>query len=392
MVTAGIKGTFIHNFRYNSKYKPKLAAAYDDKGKYINIEFIKKRLLEPIVPWIKGMKIDQKNGIIITWSQGKLPGATKGPGKVGGAAMCFNKASVCFSWLNSRPPNGNDDGARLEEEVDEMTMNKTIDAVRKLIVTQKTTDGIVEGNNEVIRCVEEKTVLVVVIANDITDQKFRKNFMAKAATCNAQVIEIGSRDDLGAWLGHCKYDKHKKPIKITPVTMFALKDYADEYDSYTIIKQFIKNQKVAMQNRTGDLISIYKDIMDYGEQILDVLVFIDYRYFLISTDDGHIYVFKYAPGGKEKRLIHTYSGHNKNITHLVQMKNFPHLFMSVSLDGTARVWSLETFSHLYTIDLPGTLYFGNILSRCTYILTQTSDTVQLHNLYMIIENYLNAES
>ena len=76
------------------------------------MEFLKKRLLEPIVPWIKGMKIDEKNGIIITWSQGKLPGANKGNS---GSSVSFNKATVCFNWLNSKPPQGNDNGARQEE-------------------------------------------------------------------------------------------------------------------------------------------------------------------------------------------------------------------------------------------------------------------------------------
>ncbi len=55
----------------------------------------------------------------MTWSQGRLPGANKGGGKIGGSAVCFNKATVSFNWLNSRPPNGSDNGARLEEEVDE---------------------------------------------------------------------------------------------------------------------------------------------------------------------------------------------------------------------------------------------------------------------------------
>ena len=116
------------------------------------------------------MKVDQQNGIIMTWSQGRLPGANKGGGgKVGGSAVCFNKATVSFNWLNSRPPNGSDNGARLEEEVDEQTMNKTIEAVRKLITSQQQTDGIVEAHNEVVRCVEDKTMLMVVMATDITD-------------------------------------------------------------------------------------------------------------------------------------------------------------------------------------------------------------------------------
>ena len=86
-------------------------------------------------------------------------------------------------------------------------MNKTIEAVNKLIRSQQETGGIVEGNNEVIRCVEEKTVLAVVIATDITDTKFKSKFMEKAEQNNANVIEIGSKDDLGVWLGHFKLDK-----------------------------------------------------------------------------------------------------------------------------------------------------------------------------------------
>jgi hypothetical protein len=61
--------------------------------------------------------------------------ANKSGGKIGGAAVSFNKTSVCFNWLNSKPPNGNDNGARLEEEVDDVTINKTIEAVRKLITS-----------------------------------------------------------------------------------------------------------------------------------------------------------------------------------------------------------------------------------------------------------------
>lgn len=61
---------FIHNFKYSSKYAPKLAASIDIIGKYINVEFTKKRHLEPVLPWIKGMKVDVRNAIIMTWSQG----------------------------------------------------------------------------------------------------------------------------------------------------------------------------------------------------------------------------------------------------------------------------------------------------------------------------------
>lgn len=92
-----------------------------------------------------------------------------------------------------------------------------------------------------IKCVEEKTVLAVVIATDINDMKFKSKFMEKAEQNNANVIEIGTKDDLGVWLGHCKFDKQKRPHKIQQVPLFALKDYGDEFESFNIVRNFIKN-------------------------------------------------------------------------------------------------------------------------------------------------------
>ena len=52
-----------------------------------------------------------------------------------------------------------------------------------------------------------------------------------------------------------------------------------------------------------------KDLIDSDEQIMDVLVFTEYRYFLTATDEGNIYVWKYIQNGKvenTKRLIHAF--------------------------------------------------------------------------------------
>ena len=59
------------------------------------------------------------------------------------------------------------------------------------------------------KCIEDKTILCVVLATDIIDLKFKGKLMEKAELHGANVIEIGTKDDLGAWLGHCKYDKQK---------------------------------------------------------------------------------------------------------------------------------------------------------------------------------------
>lgn len=47
--------------------------------------------------------------------------------------------------------------------------------------------------------------------------------------------------------------------------MFAIASYGDEFDSYQLLKKFIKEQKVMKQNQTGDLIALFRDIMDFGE-------------------------------------------------------------------------------------------------------------------------------
>ena len=93
LVTAGIKGVFIHNFKYTSKYAPKLAASIDLVGKYISVDFGKWRHLDPVLPWVKGMKVDVRNSIIMTWSQGQLPGQAKagmGRGMAGGGSAGTN--------------------------------------------------------------------------------------------------------------------------------------------------------------------------------------------------------------------------------------------------------------------------------------------------------------
>ena len=67
------------------------------------------------------------------------------------------------------------------------------------------------------------------------------------------------------------------------------------------------------------LISQYKDLTDIDEKILDVLVFTDNRYFLTSTSEGNIFVWKYVMKGRmetARRLIHTFEGHFKSVTSL----------------------------------------------------------------------------
>jgi WD40 repeat protein len=86
------------------------------------------------------------------------------------------------------------------------------------------------------------------------------------------------------------------------------------------------------------------NLTDGEEVILDVKLFIDFRYFLTSTNFGNILVWKYMPNGKvdsNRKLIHNFSGHmQKPVTSIMPFKKSTHLFLSVSTDCTARIWSI----------------------------------------------------
>ena len=94
-----------------------------------------------------------------------------------------------------------------------------------------------------------------------------------------------------------------------------------------------------------------------------MLVLPDYRYFLTSTSDGNIFVWKLVETGKTetiRRLIHIFEGHYRSVTSMCQHAEFPHLIVTASLDSTVRVWSLQTFQHQYTLELPTGLRLAQV--------------------------------
>ena len=68
LITAGIKGVFIFNFIYDGKYTPRLAAQVDMKGTYIQISLGAQISIEKMLVWCKGLKIDHKAELILSWN------------------------------------------------------------------------------------------------------------------------------------------------------------------------------------------------------------------------------------------------------------------------------------------------------------------------------------
>jgi hypothetical protein len=68
LICAGIDGTFMFDFVYQGKYNPKLAAQIG-QWQHIKIELHNKQPIRRFFPWVKGMRVDEQNKIIITWTQ-----------------------------------------------------------------------------------------------------------------------------------------------------------------------------------------------------------------------------------------------------------------------------------------------------------------------------------
>lgn len=59
---------FVFDFKYKGKYDPKLAASIDPKGGYIELDLLNERLIDGNQKWMKGLNLDIKNKIIISWN------------------------------------------------------------------------------------------------------------------------------------------------------------------------------------------------------------------------------------------------------------------------------------------------------------------------------------
>merc|ERR1712226_846297 len=64
--------------------------------------------------------------------------------------------------------------------------------------------------------------------------------LAKAS--NVPLIEVEKRDDLGEWLGHCKYDADGAPKKVKGTSSIAITNYGEETEALTFVLNYIKEK------------------------------------------------------------------------------------------------------------------------------------------------------
>ena len=79
------------------------------------------------------------------------------------------------------------------------------------------------------------------------------------------------------------------------------------------------------------------------------------HYFVIATNYGNINVYKWDHRQGTKQFMHTFKGHSRAVTSLKliqsnQASNFSN-FVSASLDGSIRIWSLDKLIELYKFEI-----------------------------------------
>ena len=100
--------------------------------------------------------------------------------------------------------------------------------------------GLVKGLNQVGKALDRKDAYLCILAKDCDDPKYIKLITALAKQNKIPLIEVESRQELGQWLGQCKYDKEGVPRKVRGASSCAIKDYGETSDALSFLEQYIK--------------------------------------------------------------------------------------------------------------------------------------------------------
>ena len=105
--------------------------------------------------------------------------------------------------------------------------NELHDTLAKVIKSSLCQDTISKGLHEVLRVIEAKQALFVVVAEDCSEASYLKLVKALCAKNEIKYIAVPKREDLGKWLGH--FTQVKGEIKkIKGCTSLAIRKYAPE--------------------------------------------------------------------------------------------------------------------------------------------------------------------
>ena len=135
--------------------------------------------------------------------------------------------------------------------------------------------------------------------------------------------------------------------------------------------------KATFHDMNGKLIFKYKNLTKYEDHITDVLLNMKYKYFITSTQQGNLFVWKYQ---KEKELVHQFDGHLKAVTSLQNVKGQSSAFISASIDNSIRIHSLDNFQELYCFKLTAGVTHVKLIDHQRFACVYNHGTVRLGEL------------
>ena len=97
-----------------------------------------------------------------------------------------------------------------------------------------------KGLNEVCKALDRKEALLCILSEDCEDGKYQKLVQAMCKMNNIPIVEVEKRNDLGEWLGLCKYDKAGVARRVRGASSVAIKDYGEETEALNFVLQHIK--------------------------------------------------------------------------------------------------------------------------------------------------------
>jgi len=125
-----------------------------------------------------------------------------------------------------------------EEKVDNINI-----AIKSVIKKSNAHGGLVKGLNEVGKALDRKTAVLCVLAADCHDPKYKKLITALAKQSAVPLIEVDSRDEVGEWLGLCKYDVEGNPRKVRGTSSVAILDFGEESEALSFVLNHVKQNK-----------------------------------------------------------------------------------------------------------------------------------------------------
>ena len=100
----------------------------------------------------------------------------------------------------------------------------------------------VKGLNEVCKALDRKTAVCCILADDCNDPKYKKLVSALAKNAGIPLITVEKREQLGAWVGHCKYDKEGNARKVKGCYSVAINDFGLESEALSYVLNYIKEK------------------------------------------------------------------------------------------------------------------------------------------------------